>query len=61
MAALNCIKWCYAGNRCQMWSLLSAVASLAIALSLSFLAVILISVVVLVWLALLASLTARES
>ncbi|MEU4578519.1 hypothetical protein ACBI99_26715 [Nonomuraea sp. ATR24] len=44
-----------------MWSLLSAVASLAIALSLSFLAVILISVVVLVWLALLASLTARES
>ncbi|WP_269433614.1 hypothetical protein [Nonomuraea sp. SBT364] len=44
-----------------MWALLSAIASLVIAFSLSFLAVVLISVVVLIWLALLASLTARES
>lgn len=44
-----------------MWTLLSAVGSLLIALSLSFLAVLLISVVVLVWLALVASMTTRSS
>jgi len=44
-----------------VWTLLSAIASLVIALSLSFLAVVLISVVVLVWLAVMAGCTARSS
>jgi hypothetical protein len=44
-----------------MWTLLGAFASLVIALILSFLAVVLISVVVLIWLAFMAGLTARSS
>ncbi|WP_336206432.1 hypothetical protein [Nonomuraea sp. LPB2021202275-12-8] len=41
-----------------MWTLLGAFASLVIALILSFLAVVLISVLVLVWLAFMAGTTA---
>jgi hypothetical protein len=44
-----------------MWTLLGAFASLVIALILSFLSVVLISVVVIIWLAVMAGLTARSS
>ncbi|MGI5271356.1 hypothetical protein ACQEUU_19520 [Nonomuraea sp. CA-218870] len=44
-----------------MWTLLAAIGSLLIALALSFLAVVVIAVVVLVWLGLMASMSARSS
>ncbi|MFG1946922.1 hypothetical protein [Nonomuraea sp. NPDC048826] len=44
-----------------MWTLLGAIGSLLIALTLSFLAVLVIAVIVLIWLVLMASTTPRSS